>query len=399
MKDTRKALSLVAAAFYGYPSRKLKIIGVTGTNGKTTVTRMLAAILAESGQKTGVIGTLGADFGARHMESDLTTPDPLYLQYMLSEMVKEGMDYCVAEISAHALFFDKEYGVEYAACIFTNCTQDHLDFFGTMARYAQAKKKLFCERQSGFHVLNADDPLGRALAADNPRAVTYAMKNPADVFAVGEEESAAGSLVLLNLCDELCECAVRMAGAYNVDNALSAAACAWKLGADVGAIARGLSSFRGVKGRLERAGKVNGAEIFVDFAHTPDGLSASRGSLKNFCRGRLFCLFGCGGNRDRGKRALMGKIASEKADFTIVTSDNPRFENPVAIMKEIEAGILPSARFVLIEDREQAICYAVRCLQEGDMLLVAGKGAEPYQEIMGIKYEYSDYTVIGAVIR
>lgn len=392
--DARKALSSLASRFYGDPSKKLKVVGVTGTNGKTTTCHMLASILSAAGKKTGVVGTLGAFFDGREFPCSLTTPDPVYFQYLLAEMVKSGVEYCVAEISAHALWFDKEYSVTYKACIFTNLTQDHLDFFSDMSEYGDAKKKLFFSRVSEFSVVNVDDPFGRAIAADSPDAVTYALNNPSDVFCVVEEEGADGTLILMNLCDELCEARVRLVGEYNVCNAMAAAACAWKMGVSMENISLGISSLKGVAGRLEQAAVVNGGRVFVDFAHTPDGLEKSLSSLKRICRGKLYCLFGCGGNRDRSKRPLMGEISARLADFTVVTSDNPRYEPPCEIIAEVEKGIPFGSAYVAIEDREQAISYALRLLNEGDILLIAGKGAERYQEIMGIKYDYSDYTVI-----
>lgn len=392
--DARRALSSLASRFYGEPSKKLKVVGVTGTNGKTTTCHMLASILSAAGKKTGVIGTLGAFFDGREFPCSLTTPDPVYFQYLLAEMVKSDVEYCVAEISAHALWFDKEYSVAYKACIFTNLTQDHLDFFSDMSEYGDAKKKLFFSRVSEFSVVNVDDPFGRAIAADSPDVVTYALNNPSDVFCVIEEEGADGTLILMNLCDELCEARVRLIGEYNVCNAMAAAACAWKMGVSMENISLGISSLKGVEGRLEQVAVVNGGRVFIDFAHTPDGLEKSLSSLKRICRGELYCIFGCGGNRDKSKRPLMGEISARLADFTVVTSDNPRYEPPCEIIAEIEKGVPFGSAYVAIEDREQAISYALRLLNEGDILLIAGKGAERYQEIMGIKYDYSDYTVI-----
>ncbi|MDE6412174.1 MAG: UDP-N-acetylmuramoyl-L-alanyl-D-glutamate--2,6-diaminopimelate ligase, partial [Clostridia bacterium] len=228
---------------------------------------------------------------------------------------------------------------------------------------------------------------------------TYGIDNPADSFAVIESDSMRGSRILLNLDDELIETELTMTGKYNVSNALAAAESARKLGADAGAIARGLSRTAGVNGRLEWVASHAGANIFVDFAHTPDGLEKSLGALKAHCKGKLCVLFGCGGNRDKGKRKKMGETAARLADFAVLTSDNPRYEDPCAILNEIEEGFRPvSKKFVVIEDREKATEYAVKQLKKGDVLLVAGKGGESYQEIMGIKYSYDDKDVIKSVL-
>lgn len=398
IKNARRALAMLAQCFYDYPSKKISLIGVTGTNGKTTTSEFLSSILNKSGKKTGVIGTLGAFFDGKEYASDLTTPDPVYFQYLLNEMVSCGVEYCVAEISAHALYYDKEYGVKYRACIFTNLTQDHLDFFGDMNKYGEAKKKLFNERMSDFVVINVDDKFGRKLAEDRGNALTFALESPSDIFCVVEEENIDGSRILMNLCDDLCDMRINLTGEYNIYNAMGAAACAWKMGVDTKTISEGISSVTGVPGRLEKAGEYCGGRIYVDFAHTPDGLFKSIKSLKRYCKGKLYCLFGCGGNRDRSKRKKMGEIAASCSDGVIITSDNPRYEDPLSIMKEIEDGMPCDYPYVCIENREEAIVYAISLLQKDDILLIAGKGAERYQEIMGIKYDYSDYNVIKKVI-
>ena len=303
------------------------------------------------------------------------------------------------EVSAHALYFDKIAGLKFEAGIFTNCTQDHLDFFADMKEYAAAKKRLFEGGRCRFSVLNSDDAAGREIARFAPSPVMYGLKNPADVFAVDVEERITGVSFVLNLFDELYEIRLKMPAVHNVYNAMAAATCAKLLGINIGTIAGGLSSLKSVPGRLECAGSFNGAHIFVDFAHTPDGLEKSLQSLKKLCKGRLYCLFGCGGNRDRSKRPLMGAIAAKYADFLIITSDNPRYEDPFDIIREIEEGVKPSGKaYITVTDRETATEYAVHLLKEGDVLLVAGKGGETYQEVMGIKHSYNDNTVIKNII-
>lgn len=395
--DGRAAMARLSAAFYGHPERKMRFCGVTGTNGKTTVCHFLASILEARGRKTGLIGTLGARYAGRSVAPDLTTPDPVSLFSLLADMQKEGVEDVVMEVSAHALALGKVLPILFDVAVFTNLTRDHLDFFKDMETYGAAKKKLFSPPQSKFGVLNADDPFSAELTAI-PH-VTYGLETPAEAFAFVEEESLRGSKLLLNLSDELCEAEIALVGRYNALNALAAACAAKTLGATPGEIARGLNAVKGVDGRLERVASFRGAEIFVDFAHTPDGLEKSLSALKERCAGRLIALFGCGGNRDAGKREKMGKIAGQLCDFCVITSDNPRFEDPCLIMAEIEKGYREvSVDYVAVEEREKAIEYAVNMLKKGDVLLVAGKGGETYQEIMGIKYDYNDKDAVKSAV-
>lgn len=400
VKDVRSALAKSASIFYGEPSKRLKIVGITGTNGKTTTAYMFAAILNAAGKKTGVIGTLGALYGEKRVDTGLTTPDPIMLHRLLADMLAHGIEYVVMEVSAHALHYKKTDGIIFAACIFTNLSQDHLDFFKDMQAYKQAKLPLFAPERCPIAVINGDEETGREIGAlrgngDEIKTVYYGLKTPSDCFAILTEERLVGSECVLNLNDELCRVNIRMTGRYNVYNALAAAACAVELDISTEYVMKGLNGLQGVCGRLQRVATWQGAEIYVDFAHTPDGLAQSLDTLKRFCRGRLICLFGCGGNRDKSKRKIMGESAAKKGDFAVLTSDNPRFEDPLDILSEIENGFRRfSARYVIVPDRKRAIEYAIHMLQRGDILLVAGKGGENYQEIMGIKYPFNDQDII-----
>ena len=390
----REAMSRLAAAFYAHPERKLSIIGITGTNGKTTTAHMIRSILSEAGKRVGIIGTLGAAFADVTIAPALTTPDPVFLFSLLADMVKSNVEIVVMEVSAHALALGKELPIVYDAAVFTNLTQDHLDFFGNMRSYGEAKKKLFRPAKCRFAVLNADDRFTGELTGLGVPYKLYGLENPADSFAVVESESLGGTRSVLNLSDELCETEIPLTGRHNVYNALAAATVARKFGASAEAIAKGLQKTQ-VDGRLEHVATYRGAHIFVDFAHTPDGLEKSLASLKDNCTGRLIVLFGCGGNRDVGKRPLMGEVAAKLADFAVITSDNPRYEEPLTIIAEIEKGYRRiSDKYAVVEEREEATEYAVNLLQRGDVLLVAGKGGEYEQEIMGIKYSYNDKSVI-----
>lgn len=399
VKDGRKGMAEASAAFYAHPERKMKIVGVTGTNGKTTTAHMIRNILDACGRKTGLIGTLGASYAGRFIPPKLTTPDPVFLFSLLADMKKAGVDTVVMEVSAHALALCKECPIVYEVGVFTNLTRDHLDFFGDMKDYGDAKKKMFDPARCRFAVLNADDGFSVGLKKICASHITYGMESPADAFAVIREENLRETNLILNVNDELCETRLCMTGGHNVMNALAAACAAKRLGADGDAISRGIAETKSVDGRLEWTASFRGADIFVDFAHTPDGLEKSLTALKKHCAGRLIALFGCGGNRDAGKRAEMGERAAKLCDFCVITSDNPRYEDPCAIISEIERAFRAvSSAYVAVEEREKGIEYAVGILKKGDVLLVAGKGGETYQEIMGIKYDYNDKAVIGKAI-
>ncbi|MBO5480687.1 MAG: UDP-N-acetylmuramoyl-L-alanyl-D-glutamate--2,6-diaminopimelate ligase [Clostridia bacterium] len=404
VEDCRKALALYAAVFYGCPAENMQIIGVTGTNGKTSVTYMLRSILEQAGKKVGVIGTLGIEYGLTKMQSSLTTPDPVELHEILARMYASGVEYVLMEVSAHAIHYNKIYGIPFAAGVFTNCTQDHLDFFKTMERYAAVKSEWLIDLSAPVVILNGDDETGRQIGkrrlAKGGGVTYYGLTSPADAFAIITDETLCATEALFNVNDKLCRITLSLTGRHNVYNALAAASCAMALGVSVSAVAKGLCGLQGVKGRLQRTGSFRGAEIFVDFAHTPDGLEKSLTALRLHCKGRLICLFGCGGNRDTAKRPIMGEIAAKKADFCVLTSDNPRYEDQMDILSAIEKGYRRySLNYVIVPDRKSAIAYAVDMLKEKDILLVAGKGGETGQEIMGIKYPFDDNDIIEKIIR
>lgn len=397
--DGRAAMATLARTFYGYADKKLKLVAVTGTNGKTTTTYMLKSIFDKNNSKSGIIGTLGIAYGDIFISPELTTPDPLFLHSVFADMVKNGVEYVFMEVSAHALYFDKIAGLHFEAGIFTNCTQDHLDFFKDMQSYAECKCRLFKKGRCSLAVLNSDDGLGASLMEELPNILSYGLENPADTFAVNITEKIDGSTFVINLSDEIYEINLKLPALHNVYNALAAATCAHALGVKIDVIAKGLEALERVSGRLERVASYNGGEVFVDFAHTPDGLEKSLSALKKLCKGNLYCLFGCGGNRDAVKRPLMGEVAAKYADFLIITSDNPRYEDPYEIISQIEEGVKKTGKkYVTVTDREVATEYALNLLCPEDILLVAGKGGENYQEIMGIKHSYNDNTVIKRLI-
>lgn len=406
VEDTRKAFALLAAAFYGNAADNLKIIAITGTNGKTTVSYMLESILRAAGKNVGVIGTLGVKYNGATYPSLLTTPDPVFLHKTLANMFLQGVEYVVMEVSAHALYYQKIAGICFTACIFTNLSQDHLDFFKDMQAYGNTKSLLFDGQICPFAVLNGDEPLAREIGKERGKdkhalkTAYYGLRTPTEAFAVVTEEDLSGIKCLFNINDALLPVHLHVLGEYNVYNALAAATCAVGLGIDETSVRDGLNAFYGAVGRLQRVETSVNAHIFVDFAHTPDGLEQSLKTLKKHCKGRLICCFGCGGNRDKSKRPLMGEIAATYADFCVLTSDNPRYEDALDILSDIERGYRKvSSRYIIIPERKKALAYAVDILQPHDVLLVAGKGGETYQEIMGIKYAFDDYDILKRICK
>ena len=391
VSDTREAMSYLSAAFYSFPSEHMKIVGVTGTNGKTTTTRIIKEILERSGKKVGLIGTLGVFFGNTFYEPTLTTPDPPDLHRILYEMYHYGIDYVVMEVSAHAIDLKKLAYVRFEIGILTNLTQDHLDYFVTMERYRAAKKRFLTSGQCRNVIVNSDDELGREILLENEKVISYGIENPADVFAIDVKEEADGTAFILNLFDGIYEVKTNLLGKFNVYNAMAAGTASALLGVKIKDAVRALREMPVVPGRLECVSKKGGIYVFIDYAHTPDGLENSLQTLRKITENRLICVFGCGGNRDTGKRAQMGGIAGRIADFTVLTSDNPRYEEPMEIIREIEKGLLAETEeYVAIQNRKEAIAYALQYAKKGDVVLVAGKGCEKYQEILGIKHPYND---------
>lgn len=390
--DARAAMSKLAANFYDNPSKNMKIVGVTGTNGKTTVTHIIKHILESSGKKVGLIGTLGVFFGKTFYEPTLTTPDPIELHKILKEMYDYGIDYVVMEVSAHAIDLKKIDDIRFEVGVFTNLTQDHLDYFKDMQTYKSVKTSFFENSRCKYSVINSDDEVGRQLISNiYSDCLSYGIDNPSDVFAINIKEKISGATFVMNLFDSVYKINSKLIGKFNVSNMLAAAVTAGILGINQKIIANAISEFTGVDGRLEKVVSDSGINVFIDYAHTPDGLKNSLNALKNVTDGNLFCVFGCGGNRDDTKRPLMGEISGNIADFSVITSDNPRYEEPMDIIRQIESGILKVTKeYVIVQKREKAIEYALKKLKNGDTMLVAGKGAEKFQEILGIKHNYND---------
>lgn len=397
--DCRLALSLIASKFYGEVCEKMNLIGVVGTNGKTTTAHLIGKIFNDSGVKCGVIGTLGAFYGENRVESSLTTPDPIFLHKLFFDMYNAGYKTVVMEVSAHAIHYKKISGLKFRAGVLTNFSRDHLDFFLDMESYKRVKKKFFEQVECDYVVVNSDDVLGGEILKENPRAISYGIENPSDVFAIDVESDLEGNSFVLNLFDCVYSIKTKLCGEFNVYNCLAAATVSALCGVDTQSVVSSLEITNGVDGRMQCVYSGD-FSIYVDYAHTPDGLKNVLSSLKSNCDGRLICVFGCGGNRDVGKRREMGEISAKFADFTIITSDNPRYEEPMGIIYEIEQGVLPiSKKYVLIQERVDGINYAIDMAKKGDVVIVAGKGSENYQEVLGIKRHYNDKDTIEEILR
>lgn len=393
--NSRSAMAIIASNFFGNPASKLKLIGITGTNGKTTTTYILKQIADCARIKAGVIGTSGVIIDKNKYPPTLTTPDPIELHRIFADMVKSGIQWAIMEVSAHAIDLRKIDGLKFDIVALTNCTHDHLDYFGTMERYRNTKRKLFSHYYAKTCVVNTDDELGREifLSKLTPSCFAYGCENPADAFAIDCESSFEGQKYLINIFDILYEIEFSLPGKYNMYNSLCAALVAYLMGVDIEIIAQGIKTLKLVSGRYNII-KRGEHRIIIDYAHTPDGLKNILNSIKEYAKGKIITVFGCGGDRDRRKRPEMGRIVTEMSDFTIITSDNPRFEEPMEIIREIEQGVTPGKEYTCISDRKQAIARALEYSSDGDIILIAGKGDEPYQDIKGVKTPYSDYNIV-----
>lgn len=394
VSSTRKALSKVFSCFYDNPQNKLKIIGLTGTNGKTTTSFLIKSILEESGKKVGLIGTQGAFIGKQFFQTGLTTPDPQLLFKLLKQMVNFGVEYVVMEVSAHALALDKTEGIVFEVGVLTNLTQDHLDFFETMENYKRAKFKLFEGNKIKSAVLNFDDEFGRKLAETiTVPFLSYSLNNPSDVFAAKIGNKNGKNKFIVNILDNVFDVESNLIGEFNIYNSLAAASVAAMLGCSTKQIKNGLERLLGVEGRLNRFNLSNGVVAFIDFAHTPDGIEQALNAIRELKFKQIITVFGCSGNRDKDKRHKMGQIAEKLSDYVVLTTDNPRFENPELILDDIEIGMEKTAhtRFV---SREQAIEFALTLAKKGDCVAILGKGAETYQDINGVNVPYSDFEVV-----
>ena len=400
VKDVRFAEARAASNFYGSPASRMKMIGVTGTKGKTSTTHFIRAALEHAGIPTGLIGTNGVFWMGKSLETGSTTPEATALYRALDLMAKDGVRVCVMEVSSHALDVGRVAPIRFAAGAFLNLSQDHLDYFKTMENLAAAKEKL--AGLSDVFYYNADDPeADRMKKAAGERGKSFSLeKLDADLVA-REIKLLSGGVVFDALSDNgMRRIRISTPGRFTVQNGLAAIGCLQAVGLDMDQIAEGLAAAGGVRGRAEVVETGRPFSAMVDYAHTPESLKEILEAVRPFTEGRILLVFGCGGNRDRLKRPIMGGIASEGADLVYLTSDNPRFEEPEAILDEIEAGVdRKKARVFREADRRKAVAMAVSEAKEGDLVLVAGKGHEDYQEIRGTKHHMDDRELILDALR
>jgi UDP-N-acetylmuramoyl-L-alanyl-D-glutamate--2,6-diaminopimelate ligase len=393
--DARRAMGAAADEFFERPTETLELAGVTGTNGKTTTAFLLYSILAAGGRRPGLLGTIESRVGGERRPALRTTPEAIDLQRSFREMLDGGDRSCAMEATSHGSELGRLDRVRFSALVFTNLTQDHLDFHGTIERYFDAKRRLFTEERPPAAV-NVGDPYGRRLADElqgHDRLVTFGFADDAELRPDGLDLGPRGARFTAGGL----ELETRLRGRFNVENVLGAVAAARLLGIEQDAIARGVRELRGVPGRFEAVDEGQPFAVLVDYAHTPDSLENVLRTARDLAQNRLICVFGCGGDRDRGKRPLMGRIASELADVAIVTSDNPRSEEPDAIIGEIVAGA--SGEVEVEPDRREAIAHAIGAANEGDVVVIAGKGHEQGQEFAEQTVPFDDRDVAREALR
>lgn len=405
--DARRAMAIVADRYFRRPTRQLRLLGVTGTNGKTTVTYLLEKIFADAGCKTGLVGTIRHKVGDEWIPSRNTTPDVWELQDMFRRMADAGTDYAVMEVSSHALALGRVRGCFFRTAIFTNLSRDHLDFHRSMDDYLYAKSLLFAGLGNGygdepqFAVINADDPASERLSQVTAHpVVTYGVRKPADVRAQNVVLRPDGTEMEIETFRGSARLRLQLVGLFNVYNVLAATAAALLEGLDLEQIRRSLEQMGGVPGRFERVTDGGDIHVIVDYAHTPDSLKNVLQAIRGFAEGRLFCVVGCGGDRDRGKRPQMAQVAVEYSDLAIFTSDNPRSEDPRQILADMEAGVQDKkGRWISLVDRRKAIFEAIRRAAAGDTVLIAGKGHETYQIVGQKTLPFDDREVAKEALR
>ncbi|WP_404459178.1 UDP-N-acetylmuramoyl-L-alanyl-D-glutamate--2,6-diaminopimelate ligase [Oceanobacillus kapialis] len=408
VSDTARVLAMLAVRFYGYPTKALPLIGVTGTNGKTTVTYLLETIFNKDHKKTGVIGTIQMKIGDDTFPVNNTTPDSLNLQRSFRHMLEHDVEQAIMEVSSHALDMGRVYGCDFDVAIFTNLSQDHLDYHKDIDDYLRAKSLLFAQlgntyakHQPKFAVLNEDDPASTVLKRSTAQPVlTYSCKKDADVMATDIKLDAGGTSFTLVTPIGSISINSKLIGMFNVYNMLAASTAAIAKQVPLATIKEALDSITGVNGRFEPVDEKQNYAVIVDYAHTPDSLENVLQTIKEFAERKVYVVVGCGGDRDRTKRPLMAGIALQYADRAIFTSDNPRTEDPAKILDDMTKGLSVSKdNYEVISDRKEAIQFAVEQAEENDIILIAGKGHETYQQIGHVKHDFDDREVARNAIR
>jgi UDP-N-acetylmuramoyl-L-alanyl-D-glutamate--2,6-diaminopimelate ligase len=396
VSDTRAAMGPLSARIHDDPSIAVPVIGVTGTNGKTTVTHFAEAILRAAGRNPGLIGTVGSRVGGRVFPTVRTTPEATDFQRLLAEMRDAGADVIATEVSSHALELGRVAGTHFTVAAFTNLSQDHLDFHGDMERYGAAKRRLFTEYDIGTAVINLDDPYGRSLAEATSAPVTTVGRG-GDLEATDIAYSAASTTFTLTIGGDSHQVTVPILGEFNVANVVVAAGCCLAVGVDAGAVVDGMAALRGVPGRFELVSTGSRLRVFVDYAHTPDSIAAAIAAARAMGPRRVIALIGAGGDRDAAKRPEMGRAASA-ADVVVVTSDNPRSEDPEVIAGAVESGLAQDVARLIDLDRRSAIEKAIAMASPDDIVLLLGKGHETDQEIAGRVLPFDDRAVAGQIL-
>ncbi|HBF38295.1 MAG TPA: UDP-N-acetylmuramoyl-L-alanyl-D-glutamate--2,6-diaminopimelate ligase [Firmicutes bacterium] len=402
-----EVLKELIGTFYDYPDRKLKLIGVTGTNGKTTTTYLLKSILEAAGYKVGLIGTIVNLIGNEAIatySAHNTTPGVLDLQILFAKMVQAGVEYVVMEVSSHSIAQSRIAGLSFRSGIFTNITQDHLDYHGTFEEYLRVKTKFFVDLPVvSWAIINGDDPRAGYIIERTPaKVLTYGIEKEAEIRAEGVQLAPSGASFTANTPRGKIKLNLKLTGFFNIYNSLSALSSALALGIDMDAIKRGLEAITGVPGRFQLVPGAVKFGVIVDFAHTPDGLENILKTGRGLSPRRLLLVFGCGGDRDRTKRPIMGAIAAKMVDFTIITSDNPRSEEPAQIIREIEEGFLnvsPKAQYLLEADRAKAIRKVIAMAEPGDLVLIAGKGHETEQIFADHTIHFDDREIAAEALK
>ena len=392
LDDVRKVFALACKSFYGDACDKMKMVAVCGTNGKTSTSHIVGQMFKKNGIKVGVIGTSGVFFDDKQLPSPLTTPDADFLHKTFALMWKSGVEVVVMEVSAHAVDQKRVEGIVFDVAVLTNITQDHLDYFQTMEEYEKTKLSFFKKQNVKNAIVCVDDPRAAKLVeVANMPVVTYGIKNPSDAFAIDINCQLGGNKFVANVCDKVVEVKNNLVGEYNVYNTLAAMCVGFALGLDERQLAIGTNGIRPIEGRFNVM-NVSGKYVVIDYAHSPDGILNVLSAARKLAKQKVFVVFGCGGNRDKTKRPQMGKIASQLADYVCLTDDNPRKEESMDIIRDIEEGI--DCPHFVEQDREKAIGKMLDYAQEGDIVIVAGKGAEQYQEIGTEKRPYSDFDAV-----
>lgn len=398
--DGREAMARAAACFYGYPERELTMLAVTGTNGKTSVTYMVKSVAEIAGKKVGLIGTIQNLIGEEKVYTERTTPESVDLFALLRRMADKGVELVVMEVSSHALAQQRVAGIPFKAGLFTNLTQDHLDYHKTFENYRAAKKKLFA--QCGIAILNGDDETAAYMKEGLSIPVwTMGIHHPGEFYARGIEITTQGASFHLFTPQGNGRISLHISGLFSVYNAMGTAALCTAAGIPFSCIVKGLEGLRGVAGRLECVDTGDRPfSVYVDYAHTPDALQNVLETARGFTRRRLISVFGCGGDRDHGKRPIMGEIGGRYSDHVILTSDNPRTEDPMDILKAVEEGVKRTATpYIVTENRREAIREALEEAGDGDVIVIAGKGHESYQEINGVRHHFDDKEIVLSLLR